>query len=65
MLFNLYGNHLEKISLPNIISTLKKFHMTKYDLSFVDVLKSYQSRAGEEIYNDGNGWSHEIIYVGY
>lgn len=63
MLFNLYGDQLEKISLSIIEKNLKKFKCTK-DECMTAFLGS-QLRAGQTVFDDGKGWTHEVIYCGY
>lgn len=63
MLFNLYGNQLEKISLAIIEKNLKKFKCTKDEC--MTAFLSYQYNAGQLCFDDGHGWTHEVIYCGY
>ena len=63
MLFNLYGDRLEKVSLSIIEKNLKKFKCTKDEI--MTAFLSTQLNAGQTVFNDGKGWTHEVIYCGY
>ncbi len=65
MIFNLYGMQLDLVTVPKIKNVLKGFKLTSHDLSAIDVFKQTQYQIGNDIFNDGKGWSHDIIYVGY
>lgn len=63
MLFNLYGDRLEKVSLSAIEKTLKMFKCTKDEC--MTAFNGTQLNAGQKVFDDGKGWTHEVIYCGF
>ena len=63
MLFNLYGNVLEKVSLSAIEKTLAKFNCTKEEC--LTAFFAIQANAGKTVFKDDSDWSHEVIYFGF
>ena len=64
MIINLYCNQVSVLSERGIATTLRTFGAVKREEVLL-VLFGTQANAGQTVFDDKAGWTHEVVYAGF